>query len=67
MGLSSNRSLETSAIQGVRRFLDRVHGLALRDLSANRWQMKLLRLVHRTVKKVGEDIEALHFTQPSAA
>jgi leucyl-tRNA synthetase len=59
--LEQSKPWQTSAIQGVRRFLDRVHGLALRDLSAEPMADETARLVHRTVKKVGEDIEALHF------
>jgi leucyl-tRNA synthetase len=57
--LEQSKPWQTSAIQGVRRFLDRVHGLAMRDLSPETTADETARLVHRTIKKVGEDIEAL--------
>src|SRR5690606_4117715 len=49
---------QTSGIQGARRFLDRVDAVARRaaDVPASD---ETERLVHRTVKKVTEDIEAL--------
>ncbi len=59
--LEQSKPWQTSAIQGVRRFLDRVYALALRDLSSAPMPDETARLLHRTIKKVGEDIEALHF------
>jgi leucyl-tRNA synthetase len=52
---------QTSGLQGVRRFLDRVHGLSARELSDSSMDLETARLVHRTLRKVGEDIEALRF------
>jgi leucyl-tRNA synthetase len=50
---------QTSGMQGVRRFLDRVHAVATRTLSDSAPDLETLKLVHRTVKKVGADIDAL--------
>jgi leucyl-tRNA synthetase len=50
---------QTTGIRGVRRFLDRVFTLATRPLSDEPTPDETARLVHRTVKKIGEDIEAL--------
>ncbi|HEY6557393.1 MAG TPA: leucine--tRNA ligase [Polyangiaceae bacterium] len=58
---------QTSGMHGVRRFLDRVHSIASRELSAASMQPETAKLVHRTVKKVGEDIEALRFNTAVSA
>ncbi|MBK7582322.1 MAG: leucine--tRNA ligase [Myxococcales bacterium] len=58
---------QTAGIQGVRRFLDRVHTLASRELSAEPVDAETAKLVHRTVKKVGEDIEQLRFNTAVSA
>ena len=58
---------QTAGIQGVRRFLDRVHTLASRELSAEPLDAETAKLVHRTVKKVGEDIEQLRFNTAVSA
>jgi len=54
---------QTSGIEGVRRFLDRVWNVATgpttRDAAA--YDDATRRLVHKTIKKVTEDIEALRF------
>jgi leucyl-tRNA synthetase len=57
---------QTAGIQGVRRFLDRVHTLSTRELSVE-MDAETAKLVHRTVKKVGEDIEALRFNTAISA
>ncbi len=58
---------QTSGIQGVRRFLDRVHKIATGDVADVAMDEQTAKLVHRTVKKVGEDIEALHFNTAISA
>ena len=58
---------QTSGIQGVRRFLERVHAIASRPLSDAPVDEATLRLAHRTIKKVGEDIEALRFNTAVSA
>jgi leucyl-tRNA synthetase len=52
---------QTSGIQGVRRFLDRVHKLVNGTLVDQDMDLETAKLVHRSVKKVTEDIESLHF------
>ena len=52
---------QTSGIQGARRFLDRVHAIATRSLSEGEGDEETRKLLHRTVKKVGDDIEAMRF------
>jgi len=58
---------QTAGIQGVRRFLDRIHTLAQRPLADGEGDIETQKLVHRTVKKVGEDIEALRFNTAISA
>jgi leucyl-tRNA synthetase len=52
---------QTSGIQGVRRFLDRVYKLVNGEVIDQEMDLATAKLVHRTVKKVTEDIESLHF------
>jgi leucyl-tRNA synthetase len=56
--LEQMKPWQTSGIYGVRRFLDRVDALVGREL-ASEMDLETAKLVHRTVKKVGEDIDAL--------
>ncbi len=51
---------QTSGIQGVRRFLDRLYGVSKKPLT-DTLDEATTRQLHRTVKKVTEDIEALRF------
>ena len=58
---------QTSGIQGVRRFLDRVHAVATREVTSDSPDEETAKLTHRTVKKVGEDIEGLRFNTAVSA
>ena len=58
---------QTTGIQGVRRFLDRVHSVGTRGLSDAAPDDETARLLHRTVKKVGEDIEQLRLNTAVSA
>ena len=58
--LESVKPWQTAGIQGVRRFLDRVHAAATRPLGGE-LSAETRKLMHRTVKKVTEDIEALRY------
>jgi leucyl-tRNA synthetase len=58
---------QTSGIQGVRRFLDRVYAVGTRQLDEGAPDEQTARLVHRTVKKVTVDIEALRFNTAISA
>jgi leucyl-tRNA synthetase len=57
--LEQAKPWQSSGIQGVRRFLDRVDNIAARPLSAAALDGETAKIVHRTVKKVGEDIVGL--------
>jgi leucyl-tRNA synthetase len=59
--LERTKPWQTNGINGVRGFLDRVFALATRPLSDGAMDAETAKLLHRTVKKVGADIEALHF------
>ncbi|HQB43897.1 MAG TPA: leucine--tRNA ligase, partial [Polyangiaceae bacterium] len=58
---------KTSGIQGVRRFLERVYKLCLSSEAEAKADEATLRLVHKTIKKVGDDIEAMHFNTAVSA
>jgi leucyl-tRNA synthetase len=57
---------QTAGLQGVRRFLDRVWVLAQREPTAT-MDDATARLLARTVKKVGDDIEAMRFNTAVSA
>jgi leucyl-tRNA synthetase len=59
--LERTKPWQTNGINGVRGFLDRVHNIACREPSEAPMDSETSKLINRTVKKVGEDIEALHF------
>ena len=59
--LEQAKPWQTSGIQGVRRFLDRLAAIASRTLSDDAMDPPTARLVHRSIKKIGEDIEGLRF------
>jgi leucyl-tRNA synthetase len=65
--LEQTKPWQTSGIQGVRRFLDRVHALGQRELGEEAPDTETAKLVARTVKKVGDDIEALRFNTAISA
>jgi leucyl-tRNA synthetase len=58
--LQADKPWQTAGIQGVYRFLDRVHSLAPRCERVEP-DLETRKLMHRTVKKVKGDIEELHF------
>ena len=58
---------QMAGIKGVRRFLDRVHAVVTRPLSDAAPDAGTERLLHKTLKKVGEDIEALRFNTAISA
>jgi leucyl-tRNA synthetase len=59
--LEQMKPWQTAGIQGVRRFLDRLEATSNRELEAGEGSLETKKLVHRTVKKVGDDIDALRF------
>ena len=65
--LEQAKPWQTSGLQGMKRFLDRVHVLAGRDASSTAMEAPTARLVARTVKKVTEDIDELRFNTAISA
>jgi len=57
--LEQAKPWQSSGIQGVRRFLDRTDAIARRPLSSGALDSETAKLVHRTVQKIGRDIETL--------
>ena len=57
----------TQSIKGCKRFLDRVWGLADQIVSGEGYRPELESAIHRTIKKVGEDIEVLKHNTAIAA
>jgi leucyl-tRNA synthetase len=64
--LDSVKPWQTAGIQGVRRFLDRVHALATKQ-QPSELSPETRKQMHRTVKKVTEDIEALRYNTAISA
>ncbi len=59
--LEATKPWSTNNIQGVRRFLDRLWNVCARELSDAAPNDALERTLHRTIRKVSEDIESLRF------
>jgi leucyl-tRNA synthetase len=59
--LKETKPWQTAGIQGTRRFLDKVHAVATRSLTDGEGDEETRKLLHRTIKKVGEDIETMRF------
>ncbi len=64
--LESVKPWQMSGIEGVRRFLDRSF-LALTGPIVDTCDADTKRLLHKTIKKVGEDIEAMRFNTAISA
>ncbi len=67
--LEQTKPWQMNGIEGVRRFLDRVWNVCMGTVSddASGYDLATRRLVHKTIKKVTEDIEALHFNTAISA
>jgi leucyl-tRNA synthetase len=59
--LKETKPWQTAGIQGCRRFLDRVDAVAHKPLVDGEGDDETRKLLHRTIKKVGDDIETLRF------
>jgi leucyl-tRNA synthetase len=59
--LEATKPWSTDSIQGVRRFLDRAYTVGMRKPSEAAPEDALLRTLHRTIRKVGDDIAGLRF------
>jgi leucyl-tRNA synthetase len=65
--LEAVKPWQTSGIEGVRRFLDRVWNVCTGELVEAEIDHDTKRLLHKTIKKVGEDIESLRFNTAVSA
>ncbi len=65
--LEATKPWSTTGIQGVSRFLERCWNLGQKPVSGSAPQGDLLRLMHKTIRKVGEDIEALRLNTAISA
>jgi leucyl-tRNA synthetase len=65
--LEQMKPWQTSGIYGVRRFLDRVDTLSTKGPLTDEMDLDTAKLVDRTVKKVGEDIDALRLNTAVSA
>ena len=65
--LEAVKPWSTKDIVGIARFLDRVWKVGLKDREAGEGDAATLRLTHRTVKKVSEDIEGMRFNTAISA
>jgi leucyl-tRNA synthetase len=65
--LEAVKPWNTSSISGVSRFLDRVYALSERVAADTLPSQELSRLLHQTIRKVGDDIEQLHFNTAVSA
>jgi len=59
--LEQTKPWQTAGLQGARRFLDKVYAVASRPLADGEGDEETRKLLHRTIKKVGEDIEGMRF------
>lgn len=57
----------TNSLKGCKRFLDRIWALSQNLLENEGYRPEMERSMHRTIKKVGEDIENLKFNTAIAA
>ncbi|MGB0591292.1 MAG: leucine--tRNA ligase [Myxococcota bacterium] len=65
--LEAVKPWSTKDIVGIARFLDRVWKVGLKPRTAEAGEDATVRLVHRTVKKVTEDIEGMRFNTAISA
>jgi len=67
--LEAVKPWQTSGIEGVRRFLDRAWNVATSNVTDDpaAYDDATQKLVHKTIKKVGEDIQALRFNTAISA
>lgn len=65
--LEATKPWNTASIGGVRRFLDRAYQIAKKSDASAEASPELLQLLHQTIRKVTDDIEALHFNTAISA
>ncbi|MEC7525642.1 MAG: leucine--tRNA ligase [Myxococcota bacterium] len=65
--LEATKPWNTESIQGVRRFLDRLFKVATGAITEDAPDEKILRLTHKTIQKVTQDIDAMRFNTAISA
>jgi leucyl-tRNA synthetase len=65
--LEATKPWSTSSIAGVRRFLDRVYTVTTRADASAKPDAAMTRLLHQTIRKVTEDVEAMRFNTAISA
>jgi leucyl-tRNA synthetase len=65
--LEATKPWNTSSIAGVRRFLDRAYTVTTRADASTKPNAALTRLLHQTIRKVTDDIEAMRFNTAISA
>ena len=65
--LEAVKPWSTASIVGIRRFLDRCFTIATKSDAATPLEGELLRHVHKTIKKVSEDIESMRYNTAISA
>ncbi len=65
--LEATKPWATKDIVGISRFLDRVWRVAQRPLVEGEGDERVVRLTHQTIRKVGDDIEAMRFNTAVSA
>lgn len=59
--LEEDKPWDTNGVKGVRRFLERVWMLQEKVIEAEAQNSELTKLVHKTIKKIGQDLDNLSF------
>ncbi len=70
--MDRDKPWQENGIEGINRFLDRVWRISISDdgvshLDESQPPEELIKLLHKTIKKVGEDIEAMSFNTAISA
>lgn len=65
--LEQTKPWQTSGLMGMRRFLDKVETVSTRSVAAAPLEAETEKMLHRTIKKVSEDIENLRFNTAISA
>ena len=66
-GFTDTAPWNSDAIIGVRRFLDKAYSTLLEKKNIAKDDMKAMKLLHKTIKKVGEDIVEYKFNTAISA
>ncbi len=65
--LEVSKPWNTAGLNGITRFLDRLYAMGQKELSADGGEPALIKELHRTIRKVGEDTDTLNFNTAISA